>query len=615
MSLFRTSSIGNLTRGGQTTIHFSRMIWQVIRSFGLLGIACFVVLTVAYTWHYTTEYDRYLVEKWTLTKFSPALIWDADTLVEFTKPSDAVINTKASKVLNNPYILETLDNTSHTAVRGMAFSLYVVCLLLLIAFIFVYRKGRAYGQEKFIRGSRLADVADLKNELIKQKIAGAIHIAGVPLINGAETQGILVAGATGTGKSVILRSLCKQIRARGERAIVYSTAGDFIRYFYREGKDTVFNPMDIRSPIWDIWGECRNASDYDSLANSLIPLPKTGDPFWIHGARSIFSAVAMRMKNEPNRSTKRLLRNLLTIRLSEAARLVEGTEAAAIIAEGAEKTALSVRATLAAYIRSLKFLKDGKAEFSIRKWIQKDMGDDWLFVSSRPDQKASLRPLITLWFDIISTSILSLPEDRNRRIWIIIDELPSLNEVPSLIDTLQEGRKFGACSVLGLQSYSQLQEIYGARNAETMAGQCRTWVVFRANEPTTAELMSAGFGKREFMEANEGISYGVSDMRDGVTLNANTVTKPLLLDADLIHLPDLTGYIRLGADVPAAKITVPHEVFPEVAPSFVEADMSVSSMDLSTPEDEVTPFMTPSRNSLYDEETSDVEDDVLEPNR
>ncbi len=606
MSLFRTSSIGNFTRGGQTTVHFVRMIGQVFRSFGLFGIVCFIAITIGYVWVNTTAYDRYIVGKWMLTKFSAAISWNEDSTMPFDRPDGATITTHTSKILSSPYVISTLDNTSNIALRGVAFSTVIVCGFMLAAFVFVYRAGRAYGDERYIRGSRLTDAEDLKRRMIQEKIAGDISIAGVPLVAGAETQGIFITGSPGGGKTVVLRSLCRLIRQRGERAIVYSTAGDFIKHFYREGKDVILNPLDRRSPIWDVWAEGRNPSDFDTIASSLIPERQTsGDPFWVQGARTIFAAVAMRMKCQEDRSTAKLLRNLLTIRLSEAARLVEGTEGAAIIAEGAEKTALSVRATLATYIRSLKFLKDGKAEFSIRDWVGKDKGDDWIFISSRPDQKASIRPLVTMWLDIVSTALLSLPEDRNRRIWIIIDELPSLNEVPSLSTTLAESRKFGGCPVLGLQSYSQLADIYGQRAAETIAGLCRTWVVFRANEPATARLMSDGFGERDIIEATEGISYGASDVRDGVTLSANRTTKPLLLMSDLINLPDLQGYIRLGTDQPAGKFKIAYESFPEVAPAFVEADMSKASIDLSLPGEETGGEMR-KQGKQHHEEDEDV---------
>jgi len=585
VSIFRTSSIGNFTRGGQTIVHFVRMISQVFRNFGVFSMVCLIVLTIGYFWVNTTDYERYIVGKWTIAKFSAFMFRNGDSTIPFDRPDGTTIKTHVNAILSSPYITSAIDKTSHVAFRGVVFGTVIVGSFLFVVFIFIQRTGRSFADERHIRGSQLVEAGDLKRLMKQQKIAGDISIAGVPLVGGSEVQNILLTGSPGGGKSVALRELIAQIRRRGDRAIIYSTAGDFIKYFYREGKDTILNPLDQRCPIWDVWAEGRTPSDFDTIAASLIPESKTGgDPFWVLGARTIFSTVAMRMKRQNDYSTAKLLRNLLTIRLSEAAVLVEGTEGAAIIAEGAEKTALSVRATLAAYVRSLKFLKRGKAEFSIRDWLAKDQGDDCIFISSRPDQKASLRPLITMWLDIVSSSLLSLPEDHNRRIWLIIDELPSLNEVPSLATTLAEGRKFGGCCVLGYQSFAQLADIYGQRAAETITGLCRTWVVFRANEPATAKLMSDALGEAELIEASEGISYGVSDVRDGVTLSSNRKIRPLLLPSELMNLPDLHGYIRLGADLPIGKFVIKYKPYKGVAAAFVEADLSNASMDLSVPD-------------------------------
>ncbi|MBA3239510.1 MAG: type IV secretion system DNA-binding domain-containing protein [Parachlamydiaceae bacterium] len=45
--------------------------------------------------------------------------------------------------------------------------------------------------------------------------------------------------------------------------------------------------------------------------------------------------------------------------------------------------------------------------------------------------------------------------------WFIIDELPSLQKVKNIEVLLTEGRKYGGCSILSLQSPSQLESIYG----------------------------------------------------------------------------------------------------------------------------------------------------------
>ena len=69
--------------------------------------------------------------------------------------------------------------------------------------------------------------------------------------------------------------------------------------------------------------------------------------------------------------------------------------------------------------------------FCIRDWLHdpKNEYDGWLFLSSNSTQHISLKPLISMWFSMATIALLSLPENRDRRIWFICDELPRNNFV------------------------------------------------------------------------------------------------------------------------------------------------------------------------------------------
>ena len=56
---------------------------------------------------------------------------------------------------------------------------------------------------------------------------------------------------------------------------------------------------------------------------------------------------------------------------------------------------------------------------------------------------------------------------------MILDELPTLHQVPSLQPGLAESRQFGGCFVLGVQVASALRDLYGRNGAETISGLVR----------------------------------------------------------------------------------------------------------------------------------------------
>jgi hypothetical protein len=157
---------------------------------------------------------------------------------------------------------------------------------------------------------------------------------------------------------------------------------------------------------------------------------------------------------------------------------------------------------------------------------------------------------------------MSLTPDRDRRLYCVIDELPTLQKLPSLSDFLARARKYGGCGILGFQSYPQLEATYGIQDAAAITGYCSTWVALRANDTATAKHVSENLGQVEQVEANEGMSYGVNDMRDGVNLSRMQVTRPLVMPTEVTNLPNLVGFLRFGRNLPWFVSTAASMIFP-----------------------------------------------------
>ncbi|MBN0691365.1 type IV secretion system DNA-binding domain-containing protein, partial [Pseudomonas aeruginosa] len=98
---------------------------------------------------------------------------------------------------------------------------------------------------------------------------------------------------------------------------------------------------------------------------------------------------------------------------------------------------------------------------------------------SNADTHASLKPVISMWLSIAIRGLLAMGENRNRRVWIFADELPTLHKLPDLVEILPEARKFGGCYVFGIQSYAQLEDIYGVKPAATLFDVMNTRAFFR----------------------------------------------------------------------------------------------------------------------------------------
>ena len=93
---------------------------------------------------------------------------------------------------------------------------------------------------------------------------------------------------------------------------------------------------------------------------------------------------------------------------------------------------------------------------------------------------------------------------------MVLDELPTLHQVPSFQPGLAESRQFGGCFVLGIQVISALRDLYGKNGAETISGLCGTRVVLAAPDQETARWSAESLGRGEVEEYSHGMSYGAS---------------------------------------------------------------------------------------------------------
>ena len=438
--------------------------------------------------------------------------------------------------------------------------------------------GRRLGRGRRLRGGELVGAAALLRRSmparqraslgIRPPEARPYRVAGIPWPEDAETSHTMVSGTTGSGKTVLISDLVEQIRDRGERCVVYDKMGSYTETFFDEERDVLLNPLDERAPRWSPFLEARTARDFDTMAAALIPHQKdAADPFWITAARQLFSNGAAVLWKRGETRNRVLVEHLLKTELSELAEAMEETVVQSIVDPDNPKTALSVRAMLTANIGALDVLPDEGEPFSIREWIENEDGGGFLFLTSRGDQHASLRGLISTWLEIAVNALLSLPRDDGRRIWVILDELPTLHQLPSLRPGLAQSRQYGGCFVLGVQVFSALRDLYGRDGATTISSLCGTRVVLAAPDKDTSEWSAKSLGDVEVGSLSEGVSYDTP--RDGVTLSERQDLRPLVLPSEVSRLENLSGYLKFPGAWPVARIRLRYRKRKKVAERFV----------------------------------------------
>lgn len=374
-------------------------------------------------------------------------------------------------------------------------------------------------------------------------------VAGVPIPSKVENKHFFFFGSPGSGKSMAIKEMLGQIRQKGQRAVVYDCSGEYVKRFYRPDRDIILNPLDKRSAIWTPWADAQTREDLDAMGQSLFP-QEGKEPFWADASAVLFAHLAAVLRKKGQCSNAMFAKRMMEDSIDDLREALAGTAALRLIDKEAGAMPHNLMATITSKMAVWRVLPDpGPAvkPFSIREYIRAD-DDRWLFITALDDQFATLKPLVSLWCDLVATSILSLPESSGRCTWVVLDELSSLQRLPALSPLLEKGRKHGAACLLGVQSMAQLRDKYGRDGADAIAAQPQTWLVLRTAEPETARWLELALGNREIDEAGESLSLGASSNRDGVNLQRRVERRPLVLGSEIISLPDLQGYLRLPGD-------------------------------------------------------------------
>jgi type IV secretory pathway TraG/TraD family ATPase VirD4 len=249
--------------------------------------------------------------------------------------------------------------------------------------------------------------------------------------------------------------------------------------------------------------------------------------------------------------------------------LLQSTAAAGLFDPGAAKALASTRFIITSYLAPHQYVRNG--DFSLRTWLNSAQGGN-LFITWREDMADALRPLISTWLDIISTSILSLPPNPESRIWLIIDELASLEKLNSLEAALTKGRKHGLRVVAGLQSTAQLDRLYGKDEAVVLRSCFRNLLILggSSSDPDTAEVFSRGLGEWDVERKQSSITR--TRQGSNRTHTIQRIKERVVLPSEIMNLPKLTGFLSLAGDYPLAKIELKPRTFPALTVPFEEAE-------------------------------------------
>ncbi|MBU0993411.1 MAG: type IV secretion system DNA-binding domain-containing protein [Proteobacteria bacterium] len=551
-----------LYRGFETVYSESLMSWKMIVVIFTCAIVLHLISYIVIVNFWLNEFERHVfvtfIKGWFTKLFSP------DTGITFVvNDRNYIIEAQNVGFYLSSYILP------HIALTKKLWVSFLISLFSYLSIPLALKSfkniSEQYNEKEYVKGARLIEPEKLNKKLKSPDLP----FAQTKMPREFEIQHVFFIGATGAGKTVFLSQVLQRIFERDEHCLIYDNKGDFISKFYRPETDIIFNPLDERCIGWNVFNEIITDYDIDAVASSLIP-PATGDNvFWNDAARDVFAGILVYLFQK-GKTTNQDIWNAVTMdikKLSSILKITKGAERGYVyIQDASSKQAVSIHAVLMQYAKSFSYLNI-EGDFSITNWVRKPCGN--IFVPNYANTKDTLKPILSLFVDLLGRQLLSLPDDISRRIFLFIDEFGSLQRLSTIMNLLTLGRSKGASVWIGIQDIGQLEKIYGKNSRQTIVNSCGTSVIFRVDDPTEASYLADKIGKVIYKVPQENFSMGVENMKDGFGITKVEKTEHLIMASEIQAMGNLEAYVKfVGNDI--TKVKFGYQAYDNIHPAFVE---------------------------------------------
>lgn len=258
-------------------------------------------------------------------------------------------------------------------------------------------------------------------------------------------------------------------------------------------------------------------SDVQRIAAILYPDVPGTDPFWPAGARSYFLGVTMYVLETP--SLPPTLGEVLRQGMASDTegfghhwrRIIEGRQknryplssqcvrALSEIIDLAPVTASSIRKTFTSrldlFANPLLDRATSRNDFDLRDLRKRPMS---IYLAINPGDLHLLQALLNLFIEqALNLQTRELPEHNpalKLQVAFILDELAAAGRIPILAQGVAYLPGYNVRLILVIQAFSQLREIYGQQNAETMMKSLSVRIVYAPKDVAEATEISQELG-------------------------------------------------------------------------------------------------------------------------
>lgn len=398
-------------------------------------------------------------------------------------------------------------------------------------------------KKRFSRGNSILSKGKMQNKLSQYDTRLPFGDFKLPI--DAEVKHCFIIGRPGTGKTNCLNQIIAEIGVDKLPAIIHDTKGDFVPKFYKEGTDLIFNPLDKRCVGWNIFNDMEKETDFNLFACSLIPEQLNSDPYWHEVPRKILTDILSYCWFKNKRTNKDLWITLSLPIHTLAEMLKEVGSSSYNDLTGSEKTGSILMSIVLSKCKIFQYMQLLDGDFSISKWIR-DNSNNTIFLTNQANTKDTVKPILSLFIDVCASRILSLPDDRNKRLFFILDEFGSLARMNNIINLLTLSRSKGGSVFIGIQDVGNIEKIYGREHRQTIVNACGNSLIFAVEDPDTAEFLSKKIGEMEYYETTESKTSSIQGINSSTSKSTHEEKRKerAILPSEIQKLPDMVAYFK-----------------------------------------------------------------------
>ena len=193
-----------------------------------------------------------------------------------------------------------------------------------------------------------------------------------------------------------------------------------------------------------------------------------------------------------------------------------------------------------------------------------------------PDEEKSKNGFISLFVsetykELIAIAMSNEDSKLKRPLYYILDEFGNIPKIPDLDSMVTVSASRSIYFMFVLQSYKQINKIYGKEDSSVILGNCAYEFYLLTNEHETAEAFSKQLGEKEIKTSSS--STSTNERGSNTSKSTSTRTRRIMDANELMKLKDGEVIIRLQREHPIKTFLEPFWEYPKFVRGEAKMDL------------------------------------------